>query len=267
MRRLNELQCLAGKTALITGGAGHLGAAFAETFAELGAGIGLIDINSKGLADVGARVREEFKTSVDLYEADLEDEKQIHELVRELNATYGAIDILVNNGAFVGDANLSGWNESFEMQSVETWRRAFEVNLTAPFILSQSLLPKLQKSLSASIVNISSIYGAVGPDMRLYDRTEMGNPAAYGASKAGLIQLTRWLSTVLAPQVRVNAICSGGIWRNQDEKFVERYIARTPLERMATEEDLKGVMAYLATDLSKYVTGQVIAVDGGWTVW
>jgi NAD(P)-dependent dehydrogenase (short-subunit alcohol dehydrogenase family) len=107
----------------------------------------------------------------------------------------------------------------------------------------------------------------VGPDLRLYEDTTLGNPAAYAASKGGLMQLTRWLATTLAPHVRVNSVTSGGVWRNQPKTFVERYIARTPLKRMATEEDLTGAVAYLASDLSAYVTGQNLVVDGGWTVW
>jgi NAD(P)-dependent dehydrogenase (short-subunit alcohol dehydrogenase family) len=95
----------------------------------------------------------------------------------------------------------------------------------------------------------------------------MANPAAYGASKGGLIQLTRWLSTTLAPQIRVNVIAPGGVARGQPESFVDRYKARTPLQRMATEEDFRGAVAYLASDLSAYVTGQVLSVDGGWGVW
>ena len=95
----------------------------------------------------------------------------------------------------------------------------------------------------------------------------MGNPAAYAASKGGLLQLTRWLSTVVAPDVRVNAVSPGGVWRNQPAEFVKRFIDRTPLKRMATEEDFKGIIAYLSSDLSSYVTGQNIIVDGGWTVW
>ncbi len=95
----------------------------------------------------------------------------------------------------------------------------------------------------------------------------MGNPAGYAASKGGLIQLTRWLATVLAPDVRVNAITPGGIWRDQPETFREQYVARTPLGRMGTEGDLKGAAAYLASNLSAYVTGQNLIVDGGWTAW
>ena len=95
----------------------------------------------------------------------------------------------------------------------------------------------------------------------------MGNPAAYAASKGGLLQLTRWLSTTLAPSVRANAISPGGVYRNQPISFVKRYEARTPLGRMATEEDIVGAVVYLASDLSTYVTGQNLIVDGGWTAW
>ena len=125
----------------------------------------------------------------------------------------------------------------------------------------------LRKSGSGSIINIASIYGINGPDFSLYEDTEMGNPAAYAASKGGLIQLTRWLSTSLAPKIRVNAVSPGGIFRNQPKNFVERYENKTPLGRMANEEDLKGIIAYLSSDLSSYVTGQNIVIDGGWTVW
>ena len=103
--------------------------------------------------------------------------------------------------------------------------------------------------------------------MSLYEDTEMGLPAAYAASKGGLLQFTRFLSSVLAPDVRANAITLGGVARDQPEAFQRRYVARTPMKRMATEEDVKGAAVYLASDLSGYVTGQNVVVDGGWTIW
>ena len=160
-----------------------------------------------------------------------------------------------------------GWSVPFEDQSVETWRRAIEVNLTAVFDLSQGLHSLLKASKGGSIINIASIYGMNGVDWSLYEGTSMSNPAAYAASKGGLIQLTRWLATTIAPEVRVNAIAPGGIFRNQPEGFVKRYEAKTPLGRMATEEDFRGAIAYLSSDLSRYVTGHVLMVDGGWSSW
>jgi len=117
------------------------------------------------------------------------------------------------------------------------------------------------------MINISSIYGISGPDQRIYGGTSLGNPAAYAASKGGLLQLTRWLATTLAPDVRVNAITLGGVERDQPAKFQEAYIQKTPLRRMAIEEDVKGAVAYLASDMSAYVTGHNLVVDGGWTTW
>ena len=137
--------------------------------------------------------------------------------------------------------------------------------MTAVFDLSKGFAEILRKNGHGSIINISSIYGINGPDYSLYKGTEMGNPAAYAASKGGLIQLTRWLATTIAPDIRVNSISPGGVYRSQPSEFVERYEAKTSLGRMATEEDFKGVIAYLSSDLSSYVTGQNIVVDGGWS--
>ena len=115
----------------------------------------------------------------------------------------------------------------------------------------------------ASIINIASIYASRGPSWKLYENTLMGNPAAYGVSKAGLVQLTRWMAATLAPFIRVNSISPGGIFRGQNERFVQRYKDATLLGRMATEADIAGAVAYLSSDLSEYVTGIDLVVDGG----
>jgi short-subunit dehydrogenase len=120
---------------------------------------------------------------------------------------------------------------------------------------------------SGTIINIASIYGQYAPDWKIYDGTDMANPAAYAASKAGLIQLTRWMATTLAPGIRVNAISPGGVKNNQPKSFVDAYEERTPLGRMADYQDFVGAVTFLSTGMSKYVTGQVLNVDGGWGVW
>jgi len=155
----------------------------------------------------------------------------------------------------------------FEQQTDEAFDLATRLNLTVPFSLTRRLAPLLRARGNGSVINVSSIYGLVGPNLSLYAGTPMGNPAAYAATKGGLGQLTRYLSTVLAPQVRVNAFAPGGIERGQDGAFVARYEGLTPLGRMATEDDFRGVVTWLAGDGSAYVTGQVIGVDGGWTAW
>ena len=114
---------------------------------------------------------------------------------------------------------------------------------------------------------MSSIYGLVGPDHSLYEGTEMTNPAAYGASKGGLQSITTWLSTVLAPDVRVNTVTPGGVERGQNPTFLARYESKTPLGRMATEADVADAIVYLLSPESKYITGHNLVVDGGWTAW
>jgi NAD(P)-dependent dehydrogenase (short-subunit alcohol dehydrogenase family) len=265
MKKLNELMSLEGRVALITGGCGQLGQTFAETLMELGANVVLLDVQEN--ETVCESLREHYSSKVISMSCDLEKENEIKNIVADTLKTFNRLDIVVNNAAFVGTSDLEGWVTSFEKQTPETWRRVLEVNLTAPFVLVQSCLDALRASGRGSIINIGSTYGVGGAVMSLYEGTSMGSPAAYAASKGGLIQFTRWLSTVLAPGIRVNSISPGGIWRDQPDSFHQRYVERTPLGRMANEEDFKGVIAYLASDASAYVTGQNIMVDGGWSAW
>ena len=267
MSTIKELMNFSGRRALITGATGGLGKVIAETLAELGADLVLVDRPGSDFYNLTVTLTERWGVNVEKYCCDLELQKQRTELIALLKKKEKGLNILINNAAFVGTSDLQGWAVPFEEQTVETWRRALEVNLTAIFDLCQGLTPLLRVAEGASIINIASIYGLCGPDWSLYEGTSMSNPAAYGASKGGLIQFTRWLATTIAPSVRVNAVSPGGVFRNQPEAFVQRYEAKTPLRRMATEDDFRGVIAYLASDMSKYVTGQNLAVDGGWGIW
>ncbi|MBC7404991.1 MAG: SDR family oxidoreductase [Cytophaga sp.] len=267
MTTIKELMNLKGRRALITGATGGIGKVMADTLAELGADLVLVDRPGSDFQSLTKALTQRWGTNIQHRNCDLEKQEQRAELMDWLKAGGKGLNILINNAAFVGISELKGWGVPFEQQTVDTWRRALEVNLTAVFDLCQGLTPLLKVAEGASIINIASIYGAYGPDWSLYEGTSMSNPAAYGASKGGLIQFTRWLATTIAPHVRVNAISPGGVFRNQPEKFVQRYEAKTPLGRMATEDDFRGVVAYLASNLSCYVTGQNITVDGGWGVW
>ena len=262
-----KLMSLKGRQALITGAAGHIGRVMAQTLAELGADLLLVDRPGANYGALVEEIERDWGVKVQTFDCDLELQSDRDHLVVSIRQQESGLDVLINNASFVGTSDLQGWITDFEHQTVETWRRALEVSLTAAFDLSKGFAPLLKQSKGGSIINISSIYGSYGPDYRIYEGTAMGNPAAYGVAKGGLIQLTRWLATTLAPQVRANTISPGGVFRNQPDVFVERYEARTPLARMATEDDFRGAIAYLASDLSRYVTGQDLAVDGGWGVW
>jgi NAD(P)-dependent dehydrogenase (short-subunit alcohol dehydrogenase family) len=263
MVRIADLMRLDGRVALITGGAGHLGRAMATALVELGAEVALVD---RDAAATEAAASPQGPAGAG-FAVELTDDAAVRSLPEAVAAKFGRLDILINNAAFVGTTALQGWAVPFAQQSVDTWRQCLDVNLTAAFALTQAAAPLLAASGHGSVINVASIYGLVGPDNGLYAGTEMGNPAAYAASKGGLIQLTRWLATSLAPDIRVNALTPGGIARGQPQAFVERYVARTPLGRMGRESDMIGAVAYLASDLSTYVTGQNIVVDGGWTAW
>jgi NAD(P)-dependent dehydrogenase (short-subunit alcohol dehydrogenase family) len=265
MRTVKELQDLRGRRAVITGACGAIGRTMAGALAEMGATLVLVDRPEADFASLVTALVP-WGHPVETEACDLELHDQRLALIGRV-AAGGGVDILINNAAFVGVSNLEGWAVPFSEQTVDTWRRALEVNLTAPFHLCQGLSPLLLESKAASVINIGSIYGLLGPDWGLYADTKMSNPAAYAASKGGVTQLTRWLATTLAPKVRVNSISPGGVLRNQPEAFVQRYEDRTPLGRMAGEEDFIGAVAFLASDLSRYVTGQNLVVDGGWGTW
>ncbi len=264
METIKELMSLNGKRVLVTGATGNLGKQIVTAIAELGGELIVTDRPGADFSGLFGIVNELVSESPDVIECDLELESERSDMIRTLVVQNRNIDVLINNAAFVGESKLAGWSTNFENQSMESWRRAIEVNLTASFHLSQGLLPKLKENGRGVIINIASIYANSAPDYSLYAGTEMGNPAAYSISKAGLVQLTRWLAATVAPDVRVNAISPGGIFRNQDHKFVKRYIAQTPLQRMATEQDFKGAIAFLSSDLSGYITGHNLVVDGGW---
>jgi NAD(P)-dependent dehydrogenase (short-subunit alcohol dehydrogenase family) len=257
---------LRGRVAVVTGGAGPLGKVLCDTLASLGARVLVVDRDAAACDAVASTLASSHSVQAHGLGVDLLSENAV-EQVSAAVGELGSCDILVNNAAFTGTSGVAGFAVPFELQTDAAFELAQQLNVGVPFALVRTLAPMLGASGRGSVVNVSSIYGLVGPNMTLYEGTTMGNPAAYAASKGALAQLTRYLATVLAPAVRVNAFAPGGISRGQDPSFVARYEQLTPLRRMATTDDFRGVLAWLASDASSYVTGQVVAVDGGWTAW
>ena len=266
-KSIDSLISLNKKNAVITGGSGYLCRAIADAYMEKGCRICLIDKNEKELKKVKKLLEKKYKKEVLIYFIDIENEKDLFKFVNYAREKIGKINILINNAAFVGDSKLPGWVEHFQNQSLEVWERALRVNLGAAFQLVQMLTNIFDKKNGASIINIGSIYGLVGPDWSLYEGTKMGNPAAYSVSKAGLLQLTRWLATTLGPKIRVNSISPGGLIRGQPKEFITKYVKKTPMKRMGKEEDIIGAAIFLGSNLSNWITGQNIVIDGGYTIW
>lgn len=250
---------LSGRKALVLGGAGRLGRVAVETLRELGSSVAVLDLPAAlRAAPAGRAVR---------VACDLRDESATRRAIQGVIRRLGGLDILIHSAAYTGGTDVPGWAVAFDRQTVRAWEEAMRVNITSAFTAVQEARRALAASGHGSVILLASIYGVVGPDHRLYEGTAMRHPIGYDASKGGVLQLMKALATTLAPRVRVNAISPGGVWDGQPKAFHRRYIERTPMKRMAAPEDLKGAIAYLAGDLSAYVTGHNLIVDGGWTAW
>jgi Dehydrogenases with different specificities (related to short-chain alcohol dehydrogenases) len=183
---------------------------------------------------------------------------------RRCGKRFGRIDVLVNGAA----GRTPGFFKPFEEYELSDWNAVVAANLTGTFLCCQAVGPQMKKGGGGSIINTSSIYGVVAPDQRIYDGSSINTPAVYSASKAGVIGLTRYLATYWAEdKIRVNTITPGGMFNEQEPEFVRRYESRTPLGRMGRPHELRGAIVFLASEMSSYVTGHNLVVDGGWTTW
>src|SRR5690349_9568649 len=189
---------LSGRTAVVTGGAGPLGRVLSDALASAGARVVVVDLDESACAATANDLHGSGHLALG---ANLLDPQGLS-LVVEAVTDLGACDVLVNNAAFTGTSGVPGYAVPFEEQTDESFAMALGLNLTAPFSLTRRLAPLLRSRGRGSVINVSSIYGIVGPNLGLYAGTRMGNPAAYAASKGGLAQLTRYLATVLAPEIR-----------------------------------------------------------------
>lgn len=267
MRAVKKLMDMRGRKALVTGGAGHIGLAIEEALIELGARVAVLDMDPAACEARARRLNARRAGSAVPLACDLSDEADTRAATRAAIKRLGGLDVLVHAAAYVGTTQVPGWAVPFAEQTTEAFEKAARVNLTAAFTLVHEAREALARSGRGSVIFIGSTYGVSAPVLSLYDGTKMANPAGYAATKGGVLMLAKHLATVLAPRVRVNSLCPGGVFRGQPAAFVARYEKRTPLARMAREEDFKGAIAYLASDLSAYVTGHNLMVDGGWTAW
>ncbi len=264
---------LDGKGAVVTGGCGVLGAHFCRALAAQGAAVAVLDLNQDAAEALAQQLAADHGVAVYGAACDVADPNAVSQTVEEAAARLGSLDVLVNNAA-TKTSDWADFFEPFESYSLATWREVMAVNLDGAFLMAQAVGKRMAASgRGGSIVQLSSIYGLVGPDNRIYEGSSLegmpiNTPAPYAASKAALVGLTRYLATYWGGQgVRVNAIAPGGVESGQNETFVTRYSSRTPMGRMGRVEEIVSALLYLASDASSYVTGQTLAVDGGWTAW
>jgi NAD(P)-dependent dehydrogenase (short-subunit alcohol dehydrogenase family) len=235
---------------IVTGGNGLLGKEIISHLRTKGAFTLNLDITATTDLDQGQ------------LHCDITSETSIKDCVGKIEQHFGRIDGLVNNAY----PRTKDWGTPFESITVESWKVNIEWQLNSHFLMSQEVLRRMRIQKSGSIVNIASIYGVIGNDFSIYENTQIGTAAEYSAIKGGLINFTRYLSSLYGQyNVRVNCVSPGGIFDNQDPKFVAAYENKVPMKRMGTAEDIAPSVTFLLSDDAKYITGHNLIVDGGWT--
>lgn len=237
------------KVIVVTGGNGLLGKEMVNSFRKHGAIVIAADINFKS--------EDNYNINIDITDK-LSVEKGIEEIINK----HKRIDGWINNAY----PRTKDWGNKFENINFESWRKNVDMHLNGYFLCSQIVLNQMKNQESGSLINMSSIYGSIGPDFNIYEGTDMTMPAAYSAIKGGLNNLTKYLASYFGKyQIRVNTVSPGGIFDNQPEIFVENYNNKVPLKRMGTPNDIVSAVHFLLSDESSYITGHNLLVDGGWT--
>lgn len=236
------------KVIVVTGGNGLLGSAMIE------------DIRRKGGIGISADLASE--NSDDNVYSDITSLDSIRETVDFISQKYGRIDGWVNNAY----PRTPDWGNDFLDIDEESLDKNIKWQLNSYILCCQEVIKEMLKEKRGSIINIASIYGVVGNDFTIYEDTNINPPAAYTAIKGGLINFTRYLASKYGKEgIRVNTVSPGGIFDNQPKKFVEAYEKKVPLKRMGKPIDIAPAVSFLLSEEAKYITGQNLIIDGGWT--
>ncbi|MBZ0191719.1 MAG: SDR family oxidoreductase [Candidatus Kuenenia stuttgartiensis] len=275
--KINQLFDLSDRVAIITGGAGMLGEMHAEAIAEAGGCPVLVDINEKEAIKKAKIISEKYDVDSIGIRTDITNKTDVEAMLETVLKRFERIDILINNAA--NDPKVKANNENkagsrFENFPLETWNQDIAVGLTGAFLCTQIIGSEMARRKSGVILNISSDLGLIAPDQRIYTKEGLPEdkqpvkPVSYPVIKSALIGLTRYAATYWAEKnIRVNAICPGGVQSEQPMDFLEKLTFRIPMGRMARKDEYKGAILFLISEASSYMTGAVLVVDGGRTCW
>lgn len=245
------MERLKNKVVIITGGSGLIGKAILQRL-----------ISEQSIC-INADINECSEIKCDYIHTDVTSPLSVDNLFKTTIEKYGKLDGIVNNAY----PRTKDWGTSFKDLTLKSWQENVDMQMNMIFYTCKKAYENFDKKSHGSIVNIASIYGVVGNDFSIYENTKIGTAPAYSAIKGGIINFTRYLASYLGQyNIRVNCVSPGGIFDNQDPVFVENYEKKTPLKRMGTPEDIAPSVAFLLSDDAKYITGQNIIVDGGWTI-
>lgn len=252
---------LKGKVAFVTGGVGLIGTEITKALADAGAKVIILDIDQKK----AEKVKKELKGKGKEVEVEIFDITNLFEIdknIDNLHKKYGKIDVWVN----AAYPRTSDWGSKIEDISIDSWQKNVDMHLNSYSWISRKVCLIMKKQKGGSLINFGSIYGVVGNNFTIYEGTEINPPMAYPAIKGGIINLSRYLASYFGKyNVRVNTLCPGGIFDNQNKIFVKKYEDNTPLKRMGEPEEIASAVLFLASDASSYITGTTLMVDGGWT--
>lgn len=252
------------KVIVVTGGAGRLGLEFASAIIENGGIVVIADVN-KEIGDTAVQtILEKYKTDrIEFVTLDISSPESLNTVISCLHQKYKRIDALVNS-AYPRNKNYG--RHFFDVKYVDFCEN-ISMNLGGYFLSSQKFADYFKKQGYGNIINISSIYGVVAPKFEIYDNTPMTMPVEYAAIKSGLLMLTRYMAKYLkGMNIRVNAVSPGGILDGQPEAFLKEYKASCLNKGMLDKSDINGTLVYLLSDMSKYVNGQNIIVDDGFSI-
>ena len=256
---INNLLSLKGHCAVVIGGKGNIGYPMAEALAEAGARVYIASPSAK---DEDEAIIQLKGNGLDVFGKSLNqsDESDIDQFIFSLEKEFKAPDILINTG-------VERPMKKFMDDDFATWDRSMKVNARGLFLTCRAFAKTMKDHGGGSIINIASIYGLVAPDKSIYEGTDLNTEPDYSYTKGGMIMFSKYMASYFAQDsVRVNCIAPGGMFNNQDESFIQKYIQKVPMQRMAYPDDMKGIAVFLASSASKYITGAVIPVDGGLTI-
>ena len=261
-----ELFSLEGKVAIVTGGRGLYGAAICEGLCEMGATVIVASRNGEKCEEFASTLRKQGHEAWGMA-LDLSDDASIKALPKTVFDRFGHIDILVNNA--VDRSNLTSLADATRQKLQDS----ASTNLNGQILLSQAVLRYMIPAERGSIINISSMRGLDSPHFPFYPESMGDQPVNYTTEKWAMVGLTKYMAGRYGKHhIRVNCIAPGGfnpgLAEDPDKKaFVDTYIANTPLGCWASYDDIKGPVAFLASDAAAYVTGATLVMDGGWTIW
>ncbi|KTD30747.1 acetyoacetyl CoA reductase [Legionella moravica] len=259
------------KVVVVTGGTGILGSTYCECLVNAGATVIIADLSQEKCDALALKLNDNSPGLAKPYAVDLSSEESIKSWAENIVHENTKIDVLINNAA----TKSKNFFKPIEEFSLDEWNFILNVNVTAIFLTAKYIGKQMLKQGTGSIINVSSIYGVVGPDQSIYDGSyyedlggAINTPLIYSTSKGAVIAMTKYLATYWgAKGIRTNTLTPGGVFSGQNDIFIEKYSKRVPLNRMADTNEMLGALLFLASDASTYVNGQNLIIDGGLTAW